>query len=229
MTLRARRPAVKPGRPDDLFTPDVRLRTFAAIGELRCHAAPLSRLLRQVARTISEETGCAFVALQPSGAPGKESPPPARVSPPGAERAPFTLPGVRSGRILVVSPLGRSRHARHVRALRLKNLVVLPLSAGKVQRGLLALGSPARPVTSAGDLRFLRRLARLIGPLLADREERHRLEETAAKYRSLLLGIPDTVMIVDRSDGRIMEVNARASRLTGISRAALKGRSVFSL
>jgi len=232
MTLRVRRPAPKAGRRDDLFTGDIRLRTFAAIGTLRCHGAPLSRLLLHVARTLSQSTGDTFVALQASGAQDNAALPAAWASPEGTGRSPgarFPLPRVRSDRVLVVSPGSHTECARQVRALRLRNLVVLPLRAGNGPRGLLALGSHARPVTSAGDILFLRQLARQIAPLIAEHRERDVLEETAAKYRSLLLGMPDTVILIDRADGRIIEVNEQASRMTGISRARLKGKSVFSL
>jgi PAS domain S-box-containing protein len=116
-----------------------------------------------------------------------------------------------------------------VRTLGLVNLVVLPLCVGRRLRGVLALGSRRRSVTGGADLRFLRQLALQIGALLARREERAFMREAAEKYRSLRLGMPDTLILLDPSDGKIIDVNPQATRLTGFSRGQLTGKTVFSL
>ena len=55
------------------------------------------------------------------------------------------------------------------------------------------------------------------------------MREAAEKYRSLRLGMPDTLILLDPADGRIIDVNPQATRLTGFSRRQLAGKTVFSL
>ncbi|HEX7573708.1 MAG TPA: PAS domain S-box protein, partial [Bacteroidota bacterium] len=234
MTLRDTLPRKKTGRRNDLFTAEIRLRTLEAVGELRSDGIPLVRLLRQLAGAVRKGTGSSFVFVKASDAPGRAlSPPvvtvtsPARAGPPPDE--PFLLSGVRAGRVHIITPGSRGKVPRRVRTLGLVNLVVLPLCVGRRLRGVLALGSRTRPVTGRGDLRFLRQLAFQAGALLARREERAFLREAAEKYRSLRLGMPDTLILLDPADGKIIDVNPQATRLTGFSRGQLIGKTVFGL
>ena len=234
MTLRNTRPGKKTGARDDLFTAEIRLRTLEGIGGLRSDGIPLSRLLRQLAEAVRKGTGTGFVFVRASDAPGSAlSLPVAAVTSPARAGLPpdepFLLSGVRPGKIRVVSPGSRGKAARRVRALGLANLVVLPLCVGRRLRGVLALGSRTRPVTGGADLRFLRQLALQAGALLARREERTFMREAAEKYRSLRLGMPDALILIDPADGRIIDVNPQATRLTGFSRRQLAGKTVFSL
>jgi PAS domain S-box-containing protein len=212
----------------------MRLRTLAAIGALRGDGVPLSRLLRQLAAAVRRETGSGFVLVQASGAPGRTlSPPVVAGTSPARAGLPldmqFALSAVRSGRVLVVTPGSRGNVARQVRTLGLGSLVLLPLRAGRRLRGVLVLGSRTRPVTAEADLRFLRQLALQVATVLAEREEHGLLEEAAEKYRSLLQGMPDTLMLLDPADGKIIDVNPQATRLTGVTHGQLTGKSVFSL
>ena len=234
MTPRGTRPGKDPDRRIDLFTPEIRLRTLAAVGALGGDGIPHSRFLRQLAGAVRKGTGSAFVFLQASDAP-RSAPSPGTVEVASSLRSrlpsgePFLFSGMSRGKVRVISPGSSGKLARQVRTLGLANMVILPLSVGRSLRGVLALGSPARPVTGRGDLRFLAQLALQAGALLARREERAFMREAAEKYRSLRLGMPDTVMLIDPEDGKIIDVNPQATRLTGFSRGELTGKSVFSL
>jgi two-component system cell cycle sensor histidine kinase/response regulator CckA len=234
MTQRGTRPARKADRRDDLFTAEIRLRTLAAVGALRSDGVPLPRLLRQLAAAVRRETGSGFVFLQTSGAPGGKLSPPAAAGTSPARRGlppevPLAFSSVPPGKAIVVSPGSRGTLARQTRMLGLRNLVVLPLHAGRGIRGVLALGSRKGPVNGGADLLFLRELALQITAFLAEREERGLLEEAAEKYRLLLQGMPDTVILLDPVDGTIIDVNPQATRLTGVTYARLTGKSVFAL
>ena len=234
MTLRGTRPGKNADRRNDLFTAEIRLRTLAAVGALRSDGVPLGRLLGQLSGAIRRGTGSGFVFLRAADAPGGTlslpvvtgtSPPRAGLRP----GTPFPLSSLLPEKVLVVSPGGRGGVARQVGRLGLRNLVVLPLRRGRRLRGVLALGSRTGAVTSGSDLRFLRQLALRVADLLAQHEERGLLGEAAEKYRSLRLGIPDTVMLLDPADGTIVDVNPQATRLTGFTPGQLTGRTVFSL
>ena len=234
MTPRGTRPGRKADRRNDLFTAEIQLRTLAALGTLRSDGVPLSLLLRQLAGVLRRETGSGFVYIRASGAPGRTPAlsavavtSPGRAGlPPGG---PFLLSALRPGKVLVVSPGVRGKVARQVRTLGLMNLVVLPLRVGRRVRGVLALGSRKKPVGGGADLRFLQHCALQVAALLAQREEREFMRDADEKYRSLRLGMPDTLILLDPLDGKIIDANPQATRLTGFSHGQLTGKTVFSL
>jgi len=233
MNIRVTRTGKNAGRREDLFTPEIRLRTLAAVGALRSDGEPFPRLLRRIAGAVRKETGCGYVLLQEACGGGRSL---AHSSGAGSRARALLSPGMpvpltalRAGRMLFVTPGGRSNVARRARTLGLRSLAFLPLRADGRLRGVLALGTRTGLLTGASDSRFLRQLSLRIASVLAEREERGLLEEEAEKYRSLLLGIPDTVMLVDPADGRIIDANPQAARLTGVPVSRLKGKTIFRL
>ncbi len=218
MTLRTTRRGGKSGRRHDVFTEDIRLRTLAALGAPSVDGATPLRLLRHLSATLRKETRCSFVAI--------ESPELHGGSPAGTH---FAAAKTRRGKTLVVPPERFAKFGGRALLPGIKNLVVLPLIAGDHYRGALAVGSREARISGAPDLRFLRQVALRLGVILAAHGDRILLEEEAEKNRSLLLGMPDAVMLLDPADGKILDVNLQAARLTGLARAKLSGSTVFAL
>jgi PAS domain S-box-containing protein len=218
MTLRVTRSGVNPGCREAYFTEKIRLRSYAAFEKVRSGGRGPGSLLRRLDFVaVSLPCGGALPVRAP-GAGRKE---------PGV--AALDLSALRPEKVLVVSGKGRGELSRGVRMHGLKNLVILPLRAGKGFRGVLAAGSRTLDLGHKEDIRFLKSVAAGVAALLAEREERRTLEEETEKYHSLLLGMPDTVMVLDPADGTILDANPQAERLTGIPLPRLRGKTVFSL
>ncbi|HTY59902.1 MAG TPA: PAS domain S-box protein [Bacteroidota bacterium] len=228
MTSRSTRPGKSAARRDDLLTDEIRFRTLAGLGSLPCNGLTLSRLLEELSDTVRRETGCTFVriAADSPADQGRRDPSPGQAILAGV---PLPRSILRAGRAVLVPPGARGTLSRRIRTLGLGNLAILPLRTGTRLKAIMAIGSSSGALSGRGDLRFLRQLALQIAARLREHEERRALGEESEKYRSLLAGIPDSVIILDPSDGTILEVNHQASRLTGIPPGALKGKSVFSL
>jgi PAS domain S-box-containing protein len=233
MKSRGTRPGRTADHREDFLSADIRLRTLAAVGDVRTAGVPLGRLLRRICLRLKEETGLGFVVMEAPGASGTvlSSPAARAIFPDGAPRAAGAgrvrgAYGVR--RVTVISPGNRGTIPRTVHALGLKGLVLLPLHLHHRGHGTLAVGSRVKRLAGGNDLRFLRQLALRVSAVLEKHGERESLETAAEEYRSLLLGMPDTVMIIDPADGRILEANPQATRLTGVTRAGLKQRTVYS-
>ena len=218
MTLRNTRRGTKSGRRHDVFTEDIRLATFAALGATSADGVPLARLLRRLTATLRKETGCSFVAIEIPELRGN--------SPAGTS---FNAAAALRGKILVVPGSGFAKFGGKALFPGIKNLVVLPLIAAERYRGALAVGSRTEGISGAPDLRFLRQVALRLGAILAAHVDRLLLEEEAEKNRSLLLGMPDAVILVDSADGTILDVNPQAARLTGLAQGKLSGSSLFAL
>jgi PAS domain S-box-containing protein len=61
------------------------------------------------------------------------------------------------------------------------------------------------------------------------KEREHALEESQDRYQTLLEAAPDPVFVADAETGEIVEANAAAEEITGLSRADLVGRSQTAL
>jgi len=230
MTSRVTRSGANAGCREAYFTQEIRLRAYAALEQARTDGHGTADLPRLLSGALKRGTGLDFVSVTHAC----DSPGPEALSAPGVEgdappATPIDLSALRPERALVVSREGRGSLARGVRSLGLKNLVVLPLRAGKGFRGVLAAGSRTSELGDRGDIRFLKSIAAGVGALLAERAERRVLEEETEKYHSLLLGMPDTVIVLDGADGTILDANPQAARLTGVPLPGLRGKSVFSL
>ena len=117
-------------------------------------------------------------------------------------------------------------HLRMMRALEMRSLMVLPLSARGRTLGRLTLisSTPQRPYGDA-DLAFAEELARRVALALDNARLYREAQASEARYRGLFEGVADAVLVFD-AEGRYIDANAAASLIYGESREELLQRRI---
>ena len=136
---------------------------------------------------------------------------------------------LRTGKPVVYSVLPRNATAGRLRALGLAGLIVVPVKSRRSTAGALCFGSRRTLSDSPDALRFYRALAACAGALIGQLGDDEHRRVVVQKYDSLFHGVQDAVLIFDAHDGTIIDVNPRASRLTGYNVDKLLRMKVFSL
>jgi PAS domain S-box-containing protein len=104
---------------------------------------------------------------------------------------------------------------------------VLPLRAGEELTGAMGLVWSGEAPEQARDVELLNAIGRLVGMAIANVRLRESLEarqraldESEARYRTLFDAAPEA-MLIETTEGRIVDANAAAARLYGYSRKGL--------
>ena len=129
-----------------------------------------------------------------------------------------------------------AEHLRLLRALDERSAMVVPLNArGRTLGAIMVVAGSNRRPYDAADLPLAEDLARRAALALdnarlyeAQRVARVEAEAAEARYRGLLTGTPDAVLVTDEA-GRLLEVNPAFTALTGFALDELRAMSLSRL
>lgn len=116
-----------------------------------------------------------------------------------------------------------------LRNLKVSTFVSVPLMVHRRIIGALSLGSTEQRRVSRDFIRFLATLGTEVARLIDRKLSEEKLKISEERYRQLFRKMVDTVLIVEPSNGEILDTNPQATELTGYTKAELIGRTVFSL
>jgi PAS domain S-box-containing protein len=109
--------------------------------------------------------------------------------------------------------------------------LVLPVlgRAGQDLGRLRIEEEPGHPLPGEPQVRLMELLLRQLSQSLDELELERQVAQSEARYRELYENAKYAILIVDLEDGRILDVNGEAERLTGYTRAELGGRRIWEL
>ncbi|ROR01786.1 PAS domain S-box protein [Desulfosoma caldarium] len=129
---------------------------------------------------------------------------------------------VRTGKPVIVNAYGSSRLERGLPEGhgRLRRLLVVPVVRDGVPRALLALANKTSDYTES-DAETLEILAGIIHQVVEHRQAEEGLRQSEARYRSLFRDHKAVKLLIDPTDGRIVDANQAAVALYGWSHEQL--------
>lgn len=108
-------------------------------------------------------------------------------------------------------------------------VLAVPGRNGRELGRLCIEGDPGRPLPGSAQLRMAELMLRHLALGLDEIELERQVAQSEARYQELYENAKYSIVIVDLEDGRIIDVNGEAERLTGFEREDLVGRRIWEL
>ena len=106
-----------------------------------------------------------------------------------------------------------------------ESVALVPIRGDGETLGLLQLNDHRPGCFNPGTIEYLEGIADTIGTVLEGIQEKQGARETVERYRSLLGGIPQPILVVDPDELTILEANEAAAETAHLSKDGLVGRT----